>query len=160
MKVLYPSEDPEFETMMDNWASAARSAGVTLTLSSAEFNTVTSDIEPCKAGTAACNWQVGTWGGWTMNQYPTGQGIFTTSTTGAPPPVGTQIDKMVNATEYSANKSAFSSYENYVAKELPTLFMPWEQGSNYVAAKNLQGFTADEDNPFGMLYPEDWSFSG
>jgi peptide/nickel transport system substrate-binding protein len=160
MKVLYPSEDPEFETMMDNWASAARSAGVTLTLSSAEFNTVTSDIEPCKAGTAACNWQVGTWGGWTMNQYPTGQGIFTTSTTGAPPPVGTQIDKMVNATEYSANKSAFSSYENYVAKELPTLFMPWEQGSNYVVAKNLQGFTADEDNPFGMLYPEDWSFSG
>jgi peptide/nickel transport system substrate-binding protein len=158
--VLYPSGDPEFETMMDNWASAARSAGVTLTLSSAEFNTVTSDIEVCKAGTAACNWQAGTWGGWTMNQYPTGQGIFTTNTTGMPAPVGTEINKLINATEYSSGRSAFTSYENYVAKELPTLFMPWEQGSNYVVANNLQGFTADQDNPFGMLYPENWHFSG
>ena len=159
LKVLYPSGDPGFAVMMESWQSSARSAGVTMTLNSGEFNQVTSEISVCKAGTAACNWQVGTWGGWTMGQYPTGQGIFTTGTTGMPAPVGTQIDKLVSQTEFSSNPQAFTAYENYVTKELPTLFMPWEQGNNSVVQKSLQGYSADQQNPFADTFPEYWHFS-
>ena len=38
--------------------------------------------------------------------------------------------------------------------------MPWEQvGINNVVAKNLRGFTGDEENPFADTYPENWSFA-
>jgi len=160
LKMLYPSGDPGFEAMMQNMDSSARQAGISMILSSGEFNEVTSEISVCKAGTAACGWQAGTWGGWTLGVYPTGEGIFTTSTTGMPAPVGPQIDKLIAQTEHSADPGVFTSYENYVAKELPTLFMPWEQQDNSVVSKSLQGFAATEDNPFAMIFPEDWYFSG
>lgn len=159
LKVLYPSGDPNFAVMMESWQSAARSAGIGMALSSGQFNQVTSEISVCKMGTAACSWQAGTWGGWTLNQYPTGQGIFTTDTTGMPAPIGPEINKLVNETEYSPSLQAFTSYENYVAQELPTLFMPWEQGSNSVVLKSLQGYSADQHNPFGDTFPELWHFS-
>jgi peptide/nickel transport system substrate-binding protein len=156
LKMLYPSGDPGFAVMMESWQSSAHSAGIAMTLNSGQFNQVTSEISVCKAGSAACNWQAGTWGGWTMNQYPTGQGIFTTGTTGMPAPVGTEINKLVDDTEYSANPQALTTYENYVAKQLPTLFMPWEQGTDSVVLKSLQGYTADQQNPFADTFPEYW----
>jgi peptide/nickel transport system substrate-binding protein len=159
LKVLYPSGDPGFAVMMESWQSSAHSAGIAMTLNSGEFNQVTSEISVCKAGTAACNWQAGTWGGWTMGQYPTGQGIFTTGTTGMPAPVGTEINKLVKETEFSSNPQEFTTYENYVTKQLPTLFMPWEQGNNSVVLKTLQGYTADQQNPFADTFPEYWHFS-
>ncbi len=159
VKVLYPSGDTNFATMMENLQSAARSAGISMLLNSGEFNQVTSEISVCKAGTAACSWQAGTWGGWTMSQYPTGLGIFTTDTTGMPAPVGPQINKLVGATEYSPSLSVFSSYENYVAQELPTIFLPWEQVyTGNVVLKDLSGFTADQENPFSDTFPELWHF--
>ncbi len=158
LKVLYPSGDPGFAVMMESWQSSARSAGVAMTLNSGQFNQVTSEISVCKTGTAACGWQAGTWGGWTMSQYPTGQGIFTTDTTGMPAPVGTKINNLVAATEYSSNPQAFTAYENYVAKELPTIFIPWEQGNDSVVLKSLQGYTADQENPFADTFPEYWHF--
>ncbi len=93
-----------------------------------------------------------------MSQYPTGQGIFTTDTTGMPAPVGTEINNLVAATEYSSNPQAFTTYENYVAKELPTIFIPWEQGNDSVVLKSLQGYTADQENPFADTFPEYWHF--
>lgn len=159
VKALYPSGDTGFATMMQNWQSAARSAGVSMTLASGQFNQITSEISVCKAGTAACNWQIGTWGGWTQGQYPTGTGIVTTDTTGMPGPVGPEVNKLVNATEFSTKPGVFAQYEDYVAKELPTLFMPWEQGNNAVVAKNLRGFTADQEAPFADTYPENWYFT-
>jgi peptide/nickel transport system substrate-binding protein len=158
VKALYPSGDPGFAAMMDNWQSAARQAGITMTLASGQFNQVTAEISVCKPGTAACAWQLGTWGGWTQSQYPTGTGIVTTDTTGMPPPVGPEVNKLVAATEYSSRPGVFAQYENYVARELPTLFMPWEQGNNSVVLKNLRGFTADEENPFADTFPENWYF--
>jgi hypothetical protein len=94
-----------------------------------------------------------------MNQYPTGQGVFTTDTTGMPAPVGPEVNKLVAETEYSPNPQVFTTYENYVSQQLPTLFMPWEQGSHAVVLKSLQGYTADENNPFGDTFPELWHFS-
>ena len=94
-----------------------------------------------------------------MSQYPTGLGIFTTDTTGMPAPVGPQINKLVGATGYSPSLSVFSSYENYVAQELPTIFLPWEQVyTGNVVLKDLSGFTADQENPFSDTFPELWHF--
>ncbi len=159
VKALYPSGDPNFAVMMENWQSAARSAGISMSLQSGEFNQVTSEISVCKKGTSACGWQLGTWGGWTQGQYPSGQGIVTTDVTGMPAPVGPEVNRLVAATEYSGKPGVFAQYENYVAKYLPTLFMPWEQGTTSVVLKSLKGYTADQETPFADTFPENWYFT-
>lgn len=158
VKLVYPSGDPNFAVMMEAFQSAAKSAGISMGLSSGQFNQITSLSSACKMGTSACSWEGVTWGGWTMNVYPTGNHIFDSSQTGMPGQVSAKIDHLVDQTEVSPNPDAFTQYENYVAKELPVLFLPWEQvGTNSVVLKSLQGFTADQSNPFAMTFPEYWN---
>ncbi|MGH3164523.1 MAG: ABC transporter substrate-binding protein [Trebonia sp.] len=158
-KILYASGDPGYSVMMANFQSAAKNAGVNIVLSQGQFNQITAVTGVCSMGQSACNWDGVMYGGSTMGIYPTGNGFFNTNANGQGNYSSTQADKLIDASEYQPGMSQFFSYENYVSQQLPMIWMPWEQvGINNVVASDLQGFTADEDNPFADAFPENWYF--
>ena len=159
-KILYASGDPGYQVMMENFQSDARSAGITLELSQGQFNQITGVTGVCAMGSKACNWDGVMYGGTTMDIYPTGNGMFNTDANGQGNYSSSEANQLINATEYEPGLSHFYTYENYISQQLPFIFMPWEQvGINNVVAKNLTGFTADQDNPFADTFPENWHFT-
>jgi peptide/nickel transport system substrate-binding protein len=159
-RVVYASGNEDYSVMMEGFQSAAHSAGITVNLSEGQFNQITGITGVCAMGTSACNWDGVMYGGTTFGVYPTGNGIFNTGANGQGNYSSATADKLINETEYSAGSQQFYGYENYVAQQLPFIWLPWQQQGYVAVLKNLNGFTADQDNPFADTFPENWSFSG
>jgi peptide/nickel transport system substrate-binding protein len=159
LKILYASGDPGYQVMMAGFQSAARNAGINIVLSQGQFNQITAVTGVCSMGQSACNWDGVMYGGSTMGIYPTGNGFFNTNANGQGNYSSAEANKLIEETEYQPGTSQFFQYENYIAQQLPMIWMPWEQvGINNVVANDLQGFTADKDNPFADTFPENWYF--
>jgi len=159
IKIVYASGDPDYSVMMENFQSAAKSVGVNIELSEGQFNQITAVTGVCKMGQSSCNWEGVMYGGSTFGVYPTGNGFFNTDANGQGNYSSATADALINDTEYKAGLSYFDQYENYIAQQLPMIWMPWQQSDNSVVLKNLSGFTADEENPFADTYPENWYYS-
>jgi peptide/nickel transport system substrate-binding protein len=68
-----------------------------------------------------------------------------------------EMDQLVNATEFGAQGTGFTAYEDYAASQLPWLWLPL-QNQILVYRKNLQGVAPL--NPFsGGLNPEVWYYT-
>jgi len=158
-RVVYASGDEDYSVMMEAFQSAAHQAGVTVSLSQGQFNQITGITGVCAMGRAACNWDGVMYGGTTFGVYPTGNGMFNTDANGQGNYSSATADRLINETEYSAGTKQFYSYENYVARELPFVWLPWQQSGYVVVLNSLKGFTADQRNPFADTFPEDWSFA-
>jgi peptide/nickel transport system substrate-binding protein len=159
IKILYASGDADYATMMENFQSAAKSVGVNIELSEGQFNQITAVTGVCKTGQSACNWEGVMYGGSTFGVYPTGNGFFNTDANGQGNYSSAEADTLINDTEYKAGLNYFYQYENYIAKNLPMIWMPWQQYDNSVVLKNLRGYTADQDNPFADTFPENWYYA-
>jgi peptide/nickel transport system substrate-binding protein len=158
-KIVYASGDPDYSVMMEAFQSAARSVGVTIDLTEGQFNQITAVTGVCKMGQSSCNWDGVMYGGSTFGVYPTGNGFFNTNANGQGNYSSATADNLINATMYKAGMSYFDAYENYIAQQLPMIWVPWQQYNDSVVLKNVNGFTADADNPFADTFPENWSFS-
>ncbi len=159
-KVVYASGDPGYSVMMEAFQSAARSAGVTVDLSEGQFNQITGITGVCSTGSSACNWDGVMYGGSTFGIYPTGNGFFNTNANGQGNYNSPTADTLINDTESQSGLGPFDAYENYIAQQLPMIWVPWEQVEyNYVVKANLQGYAADQDNPFADTFPENWYFA-
>jgi peptide/nickel transport system substrate-binding protein len=135
-----------------SWASV----GINVSLSSASFGTVIGNATPCPTG---CSWELQNWGiGWIFDPdyYPTGEEIFST---GAGSNSGDYSDptndKNAEATDVSSVN--LTTYENYLAEQLPVIFQP-----NYVTSlteiqHGLNGITPQ--NVFWQLNPENWRWT-
>jgi peptide/nickel transport system substrate-binding protein len=159
-RVVYASGNEDYSVMMEAFQSAARSAGVTVNLSEGQFNQITGITGVCSTGQSACNWDGVMYGGTTYGVYPTGNGFFNTDANGQGNYSSPTADKLINETEYSAGLQPFYAYENYIAQQLPFIWMPWQQQGYMAVLTNVHGYTADQDNPFADTYPENWSFAG
>lgn len=160
LRVVYASGDEDYSIMMQAFQSAARSAGVRVVLSQGPFNDITGVTGVCSMGQSACNWDGVMYGGSTMGVYPTGNGFFNTNANGQGNYSSAEADTLINETEYSPGTSQFDQYENYIARQLPMIWMPWQQPGFEVVLKNVTGFTDDQTNPFADTFPQNWGFSG
>jgi peptide/nickel transport system substrate-binding protein len=154
------------QTDMDEQNAAIQSsedqAGVKLALKSEPFNTLVSTLGVCTAAkhpASTCGWQLVDVGYDPYpGIYPSGAGFFNTG--GYNNEGGyssTEMNNLINATEYGANPQTFYTYEDFAARQLPWLWLP-DQDVVQVYKTNLQGFTPL--NPFsGGLNPEVWYFS-
>jgi peptide/nickel transport system substrate-binding protein len=158
-KIVYASGDPDYTVMMDAFQSDSRQVGVTIDLSQGQFNEITAITGVCKTGQSDCNWDGVMYGGSTFGVYPTGNGFFNTNANGQGNYSSATADTLINDTEYKAGLSYLYDYENYIAQQLPMIWVPWQQSDNSVVIKNLQGYTADADNPFADTFPENWYYS-
>jgi peptide/nickel transport system substrate-binding protein len=135
-----------------SWASV----GINVSLSSASFGAVIGNATPCPAG---CSWELENSGvGWLFapDYYPSGEEIFST---GAGSNSGNYSDPINdrNAEATDVSSVNLTTYENYLAKQLPVIFQP-----NYVTSlteiqHGLSGITPQ--NVFGQLNPENWRWT-
>jgi peptide/nickel transport system substrate-binding protein len=141
--------------------SSEEQAGVKITLKSEPFNTLEGNVGSCSASSApasTCGWQLVDFGYDPYPLYPAGDGFFNTG--GFNNEGGysdTEMNNLINATEYGSGTQAFYTYENYAAEQLPWLWLP-NQAFIQVYKSNLHGYTPL--NPFsGTLNPEVWYFT-
>ena len=109
-------------------------AGIAINLTTAPFDTVIGNATPCKGH--ACTWDMGfSGGGWIFapDYEPTGDELW--SCTGSRASVryagsdsggycDPQAESDILATETSSNVQAMYTYEDYLAKQLPVIWLP------------------------------------
>jgi peptide/nickel transport system substrate-binding protein len=134
-------------------------AGIQINLSTSPFDTVIARAAPCTARQSSCSWQMANWGGgWTygVDPYPTGDQIFAT---GSGSNFGSysspQADRLIGATFHTAGN--LDAYENYLAQQIPVIWMPQPAYQISEVRKTLQG--TEPQSPILGLTPELWSFS-
>lgn len=152
----YASGSTVFTEMVNALASNASQAGIKLEVTEHPFDTVAESAVPCQSTQASCKWSVEMWGLWSLDAYPTGEGLYKT---GAPlnfgsysdPKMDTLIDNSLSAPAATA-QSALDAYQNYAAQQLPAIWMP-NIGSVDAVSEHLGGFDL---NAFYYLTPENW----
>lgn len=134
-------------------------AGIQLTPQAQTFNTLLGDTVPCKPTQASCKWTFLYLGGWLFNGpgfEPTGEALYET---GVPSNSGSFTDPLMDqytkATQTSSSLSAFDTYADYTATQLPALWMPWGTGIQAVKT-SLHNVT---QNPMLTFFPEYWTCS-
>ena len=127
------------ETMNAEKSSWAQ-AGINVTLTSASFNTVIGNATPCPKG---CSWELQNWGaGWIFapDYYPTGEELFQTGAGSNSGNYSTATnDANIKATNVS--KVKLTTYENYLAKEVPVIYQPNYTNPLVEIAKPISGAT-------------------
>jgi peptide/nickel transport system substrate-binding protein len=151
----YASGSEAITQLMTAEKSSWAQAGINMNLSQGSFNTVIGNATPCPTG---CSWQLENWGGgWIFapDYYPSGESIFQT---GAGSNSGNYSDKTNDANILATNVSQvpLTTYENYLAEQLPVIFQPNVASSITEIQKGLSGVTPQ--NPLEQLNPEYWRF--
>jgi peptide/nickel transport system substrate-binding protein len=143
---------------VSEWAKA----GIVVKTTANSFDGVLAIAVPClPTVTKACqDWDFANWGGgWLFapDYLPTGEEIFAT---GAGSNSGNYNDPENNSLIIQTNKSSsatvFTTWENYLAKQLPVIWQPNSVGEAEIA-KNLGGVTPL--SALKDLTPEYWYFT-
>lgn len=155
LKLLYATGNEGMTLETEEIKSEASKVGITLNLSSGPVNTVFGDVEPCPTN---CNWQLGFYGSLTYpSGLPTGDGLWTKGgALNAGSWTNRESQRLINATLHSSGLRPFYAYEDYIAKELPWIWVADVDGSIAEVKSNLHGFT---ENVYYSITPEDWYFS-
>jgi peptide/nickel transport system substrate-binding protein len=157
--LLYASGSTELTAEMEAMKSAFSEVGIDLNLSEAPFDTVISSSVPCKPSQASCGWQLDNWGGgwsYSMDHFPNGDLIFGT---GAGDNFGSYTsataDSLIAQTDHQPG--TLPTDENYLAQNLPAIFMPKADYQLTEVTNKLQGVTPQA--PTFNMTPEDWYFT-
>ncbi|MFJ9711610.1 peptide ABC transporter substrate-binding protein [Streptomyces sp. NPDC101234] len=141
--------------------SSETQAGITVNLRSEPFNTLISTIGTCTARShpsSTCGWQLAEFGYDPYPLYPNGTGFFDA---GGYNNYGgysdARMDQLIKATEYGSSSQAFTTYEDYAARQLPWMWLPLREGLLVYRTK-LQGVVPL--NPFSSANTfEDWGYT-
>ncbi|MGH9170347.1 MAG: ABC transporter substrate-binding protein [Acidimicrobiales bacterium] len=159
---VYVGGDPTLESEVNYEVSEWAKAGIKVTTKQTTFDDVLGIAAACLPKiTASCqNWDMANWGGgWLFapDYLPTGEEIFAT---GAGSNSGNYNDPKNNSyiiqTNTSTSKSIFTTWENYLADQLPVIWQPDGVGETEIA-KDLGGVTPI--NALANLDPEYWYFT-
>jgi peptide/nickel transport system substrate-binding protein len=154
-----PSVSQEVAALQTDFALA----GIKLNLSSAPIDTLFSTQVACDPKTGAnCKWQMIVTGqGWVYSapQFaPTGESLFRTGAgSNAYSYSDPKADALIDATLTDTGLSAMHTYENYLAQQLPTLWLPWQVDQLSVISNKLHG--ALPQDPYQQIYPQYWWLS-
>jgi peptide/nickel transport system substrate-binding protein len=163
-KLQYLSGTPYLDQEMAQLKADYALAGIQIALSTASFNTVIANATPTDH-----TWDMEFWGGgwiYTPDYMPTGDELWSCTGTGvnvqyAGSDSGGYCDAQAQAdilaTETNTNLQAMYTYEDYLARQLPVVWMPVPYAQLAEINKNLKG-TGPLD-PLLQIYPENWRWS-
>lgn len=155
----YGSGDVVTSQEMQALKSSFSQAGIQINLTSAPFNTIISLLTPCTPSQASCKWQMLNYGGgWTygVDPYPTGDQLFGTgSVSNASNYSDPHADRLIATTVHGPG--SLTAYEDYLANQIPVLWMPQPVYQISEIASNLHGVLPQ--SPIESLTPEDWYFT-
>ncbi len=159
--LLYQSGVPSVTQEMEALQSSFSRVGLRLGLRQAPYSYLLSATGSCDPKTGAnCSWQLASWGPPSITYvpvyYPTGGTIF-----GIGAPINTghyasaTADRLIAASHVQPGLAALTRYQDYIAAQLPDLWMPNSDYQISVISPHLRGVTAQD--PTGHIYPETWS---
>ncbi|MGH7639359.1 MAG: ABC transporter substrate-binding protein [Candidatus Dormibacteria bacterium] len=153
----------EMAAMQSTYQSVA---GIDLSVRQEPFATIIGEIgDGCSPKTPCSQWEIDNWiGGWSYDPdfFPTGEEIFET---GAASDVGDYSnptnDSNIVATNTAPNNNQeikdLDTYQNFLAENLPCLFLPNVPQQFTMFKKNLNGFLPQD--VYDIIYPQDYSLS-
>jgi peptide/nickel transport system substrate-binding protein len=139
----------EITAMKASWATE----GIDVQLNGASFNTVTSNAIACPSG---CSWQMQEWdAGWTFapDYYPSGEDLFELGSEANYGDYDNAKNQSLITATIDTNES-LTTWENYLATQLPDIFQPNQAYQITEYNKDLTGVTPQ--NVFTGIEPEDW----
>jgi peptide/nickel transport system substrate-binding protein len=156
--LLYDSGVESDAEMMQQFKSDASTAGIDISLNTAPFDTVFGQAVKCTSKQSTCKWQMLYYEGWGFGaDVPTGEGLFkSTGSSNFGSYSSPEANKLINATLVGSNPQAMVAYQDYLAQQLPDIWLPGTYSFTAVS-KNLKGVLPL--NPT-MVTPESWSFTG
>jgi peptide/nickel transport system substrate-binding protein len=114
----------------------------------------------CKPTEATCAWDMsffGSQGSWYYPAFASGERLFATA---APVNLGSysnpQADQLIDATQFSSDEASLKAYNDFLAKDLPVLWMPNPVYQISAFRKGLQGIQPQD--PMNGMYFQDWSW--
>ncbi len=142
---------------VDALQSAFSQAGIQVSPAGAPFDTVVGDDVPC---TKSGCWELNYYGqGWYFNpgyNDPDGSVLFGSTGVDNGGLYSSATANALISKLGSGGYPALYAYENYIAKQLPMLWMPQLDEQISAVSSKLRGvFPQDPD---GNIYPEDWYF--
>lgn len=155
-KLQYASGNVVTSQEMQALKSDFAKAGIDINLSTAPFDTVIAKAAPCKPSQSTCSWEMANWGGgWTygVDPYPTGDQLFATgSGSNFSNYSSSKADRLISETVHgNANLHA---YENYLADQVPVIWLPQAPYQISEISTKLHGATPQ--SPIEGLTPENW----
>jgi peptide/nickel transport system substrate-binding protein len=160
----YASGTPSVDQEMAQLKSDFALAGIAIDLTTAPFNTVIGNATP-----TSHTWDMEFWGGgwiYAPDYEPTGDELWSCTGSGASVAYAgsdsggycdPQAQSDILATETSNNVSAMNTYEDYLAKQLPVIWLPVAYAQLSEVNKDLKGTTPQD--PLLQIYPENWRWS-
>ncbi len=162
--LILASGSTEATNEMEAYQSTLKAkAGINITIKQEPFATVIATMDDgCTYSTPCSDWDIANWiGGWSYDPdfFPTGEEIFET---GAGSNVGDYSnatnDANILATNTASNASAehkaLVKYQNFLAENLPGLYLPNVPQQFTMFKKNLKGFLPQD--VYDILYPQDY----
>ncbi|MGH7667008.1 MAG: ABC transporter substrate-binding protein, partial [Candidatus Dormibacteria bacterium] len=166
--MLYESGATELTNEMESMQSTMKSvAGIDLNLTSQPFDTVIGTVfDGCTFANPCNSWQLATWGGgwvYAPDYFPTGGELFSTGASSNPGDYSDPTnDANIRATHTAASTAdetkALFTYQNYLAKQLPVVYVPSLPYQLTMYKSNLKGLIPQ--GVYDGIYPEDYSLSG
>ena len=154
-KLVYASDTLVVKQEMEALKSDFSKAGIDIQLSEAPFDTVISDAFGGTTEADMDNWG----GGWIFapDYYPTGDEIFSTGagSNGGAYSDPTNDQNTVDSTT-SNDVGALFKYQDYLAQQLPVLWIPVADAQLAMVKKTMRGW--DPQDPLLQIYPENWYF--
>lgn len=144
--------------MMAELKSQFAKVGITLDIK--EVPDSVAVTQACKKGDKNCSWDMSFFGSqasWYFPVYASGQRLFAT---GAPVNLGSysnpEADKLIVATMFSADESVMQQYNDYLAEDLPVLWVPNPVAQVSAFKSNITGIVPQA--PTLEMYPQDWAW--
>lgn len=158
--VIYGTNPAILGEQVQDWASQAKTVGITMNLSSSNFNYQIANYNDPASPKTINKWAMDDYGGFTDSTYPTTLGVFnsagSSNTGGYADP---EADKLINASVSSSNPSAVTAEAEYLTEQQPGLFQPNPDGGFGTASivawsktvsgapASFEGLTQDVWNP-------------
>ncbi|MEW2547294.1 peptide ABC transporter substrate-binding protein [Streptomyces sp. NPDC047002] len=159
LTLLSQSGSTETTNMMQVLKSSLSRAGIDLAVRQQPLNSVLGNSVPCAAKDPGCDWDMsffGTAGSWYFQLDPSGERLFST---GATANFGNysdpEADKLIHAVLYSPDQDAMHAYGEYLARQLPVMWMPNPAYQVSVIRNDLRGV---EQNPTATFSPQSWYY--
>ncbi|HVB43495.1 MAG TPA: ABC transporter substrate-binding protein [Streptosporangiaceae bacterium] len=158
--LVYNSGSPAIIQEDTAFASAAKSAGVQVSLVGKSFNFILSNYYNVAAPANINKWYIEDFGGFSESLYPTTSTIFNTSGSFN---IGSysdpKADALINNSVFGPNASAVKTEASYIAENLPALFQP-DAYHVYAWSTKLSGPQSSFwEIPQFSINPELWYFS-
>jgi peptide/nickel transport system substrate-binding protein len=160
-KLMFETEAPSLEAEVEAYQTAAKSAGVQITLDPQTETTMFSIGGTCPPG--PCDYGILIYADWMWNYgqgdvYPSSDGIFQTGANywagGYSSP---EADKLIVAATRNTGLSNLYAEENYLSKNIAALWFPTVDNQISVVKDTLHGWQPQQ--VFANEMPENWYFT-